>query len=132
MFKENMSTHNDTRKASDTFPEATPEALSHSRELKHHIGKSISANGGKIPFSQYMNMALYEPGLGYYSAGLRKFGHQGDFVTADEHCEADRGNYYRTEYSEQYGHECRGAYRGNWYADGCRIQTVKYPADVHQ
>lgn len=29
-------------------------------------------------------MALYEPGLGYYSAGLQKFGEGGDFVTAPE------------------------------------------------
>ena len=29
-------------------------------------------------------MALYEPGLGYYSGGLHKFGEAGDFVTAPE------------------------------------------------
>ena len=31
-----------------------------------------------------MQMALYEPGLGYYSAGGMKFGPDGDFVTAPE------------------------------------------------
>jgi SAM-dependent MidA family methyltransferase len=31
-----------------------------------------------------MEMALYEPGLGYYSAGARKFGPEGDFITAPE------------------------------------------------
>jgi len=40
--------------------------------------------GGWIRFSEYMNMALYEPGLGYYSGGLQKFGRQGDFITAPE------------------------------------------------
>ncbi|MBE9568970.1 MAG: SAM-dependent methyltransferase, partial [Proteobacteria bacterium] len=31
-----------------------------------------------------MNMALYQPGLGYYSGGLQKFGERGDFITAPE------------------------------------------------
>lgn len=37
-----------------------------------------------MAFSRYMERCLYEPGLGYYSAGLRKFGRDGDFVTAPE------------------------------------------------
>ncbi len=40
--------------------------------------------GGSISFAEYMQHALYAPGLGYYSAGARKFGAQGDFVTAPE------------------------------------------------
>lgn len=40
---------------------------------------------GPVPFSRYMQMALYEPGLGYYVNGLHKFGAAGDFVTAPEH-----------------------------------------------
>jgi len=39
---------------------------------------------GPIPFSRYMEMALYQPGLGYYSAGLHKLGAAGDFVTSPE------------------------------------------------
>jgi len=35
-------------------------------------------------FDDYLRRCLYEPGLGYYSAGLQKFGHGGDFVTAPE------------------------------------------------
>jgi SAM-dependent MidA family methyltransferase len=31
-----------------------------------------------------MELALYAPGLGYYAAGARKFGAEGDFVTAPE------------------------------------------------
>jgi len=37
-----------------------------------------------MPFSRYMQMALYEPGLGYYVNGLHKFGQSGDFITAPE------------------------------------------------
>lgn len=37
-----------------------------------------------IPFSRFMQLALYEPALGYYSAGKHKFGEGGDFVTAPE------------------------------------------------
>src|SRR6187431_236459 len=44
----------------------------------------LAAQRGWIPFSRYMQMALYEPGLGYYSAGARKLGAAGDFITAPE------------------------------------------------
>lgn len=37
-----------------------------------------------MPFSRYMELALYAPGLGYYSGGARKFGPGGDFITAPE------------------------------------------------
>jgi len=37
-----------------------------------------------MPFSRYMEFALYQPGLGYYSGGLQKFGERGDFITAPE------------------------------------------------
>ncbi len=39
---------------------------------------------GPMSFDRYMQMALYEPGLGYYVNGLHKFGSAGDFVTAPE------------------------------------------------
>lgn len=44
----------------------------------------MDKSGGQIPFDQYMDLALYAPGLGYYAAGARKFGEAGDFVTAPE------------------------------------------------
>jgi len=59
-------------------------ALKLSSDLKQIICKAIMKNGGSISFEQYMQMALYEPGLGYYSAGSNKFGETGDFVTAPE------------------------------------------------
>ena len=44
----------------------------------------IAANHGWITFARYMELALYEPGLGYYAGGAQKFGAEGDFVTAPE------------------------------------------------
>ncbi len=54
----------------------------HSEELRHLIIDTIKERGGWIGFDQYMQMALYEPGLGYYAAGSQKFGAEGDFITA--------------------------------------------------
>ena len=39
---------------------------------------------GSIPFSRFMDLALYAPGFGYYTSGKPKFGAQGDFITAPE------------------------------------------------
>jgi len=65
------------------LPEPPMELKQLSAELTNAIGMKIALNG-PIPFSEYMEMALYEPGLGYYSAGLQKFGKGGDFVTAPQ------------------------------------------------
>ena len=48
------------------------------------IQDEIAASGGWIPFARYMELALYAPGLGYYTAGAHKFGEAGDFITAPE------------------------------------------------
>ncbi len=56
----------------------------HSELLKAKITSQIASQGGWIPFSRYMEMALYEPGMGYYSAGAHKLGPGGDFTTAPE------------------------------------------------
>jgi SAM-dependent MidA family methyltransferase len=48
------------------------------------IKRTIEKAQGAIPFDRFMEMALYAPGLGYYVAGSRKFGEQGDFITAPE------------------------------------------------
>lgn len=66
------------------LPPPEPEALAHSARLAGHIREEIRAAGGAIPFSRFMELALYAPGLGYYSAGATKFGAAGDFVTAPE------------------------------------------------
>ncbi|MGC4029532.1 MAG: SAM-dependent methyltransferase [Steroidobacteraceae bacterium] len=56
----------------------------HAARLRRHIAGRIAAAGGWLPFDEYMQCALYEPGLGYYSAGARKLGAAGDFTTAPE------------------------------------------------
>lgn len=56
----------------------------HSALLKDKIATQIASEGGWLPFSRYMEMALYEPGMGYYSAGAHKLGSGGDFTTAPE------------------------------------------------
>ncbi|MGH8282963.1 MAG: SAM-dependent methyltransferase, partial [Gammaproteobacteria bacterium] len=66
------------------LPTPSPEALAHSERLRARIRAEIVAQGGAIGFERYMELALYAPGLGYYSAGARKFGASGDFVTAPE------------------------------------------------
>ena len=48
------------------------------------VARHISDHGGWIPFARYMELVLYEPGIGYYAGGAQKFGAQGDFVTAPE------------------------------------------------
>ncbi len=55
----------------------------HSLALQKIIKDKIEKTGS-ISFAQFMHMALYQPGFGYYSSGNHKFGKEGDFVTAPE------------------------------------------------
>ena len=66
------------------LPTPGTDALEHSARLETFIREQIEAADGAIPFSRFMELALYAPGLGYYSAGATKFGEEGDFVTAPE------------------------------------------------
>jgi SAM-dependent MidA family methyltransferase len=66
------------------LPALTDEEAAHCARVRDRIVAEIRAGGGWLGFARYMRMALYEPGLGYYSAGARKFGAAGDFVTAPE------------------------------------------------
>lgn len=66
------------------LPPPTPEAFAHSETLAALIRREIAAAGGWLPFARYMELALYAPGMGYYSGGAHKFGASGDFVTAPE------------------------------------------------
>ncbi|HEX7054711.1 MAG TPA: SAM-dependent methyltransferase [Burkholderiales bacterium] len=47
------------------------------------IAQEIARRGGWIDFARYMQLALHEPGVGYYAGGAR-IGAHGDFVTAPE------------------------------------------------
>jgi len=66
------------------LPAPSASALAHSGRLAGLIRREIHDRGGAIPFSRYMELCLYSPGYGYYSAGSQKFGAAGDFVTAPE------------------------------------------------
>jgi len=63
-----------------------PDALSaaHCEQVAAFIQQQIESSGGSISFAEFMQHALYAPGLGYYAAGSTKFGEAGDFVTAPE------------------------------------------------
>ena len=67
-----------------TLPTPSRDAKKHSLKLLALIQQEIKKAGGWIDFSQFMQLALYAPQLGYYSAGNQKFGTGGDFVTAPE------------------------------------------------
>ena len=66
------------------LPVPDRESLAVSQELSTRIAAEIARNGGWLSFARYMEMALYEPGLGYYSNPGQVFGAAGDFVTAPE------------------------------------------------
>lgn len=87
--------HHPVRKSLDTsiifgnsglegFEEPDASAIASSERLCSRIRDEILHGNGKISFYRFMELALYEPGLGYYSAGAAKFGESGDFVTAPE------------------------------------------------
>lgn len=66
------------------LPALTDTELSLLGAMRERLADAVDAAGGALPFDRYMELALYAPGLGYYSNGRRKFGAAGDFVTAPE------------------------------------------------
>ena len=71
-----------------TLPTPSTDAKKHSEQITSLIRHTIEEAGGWLDFFQFMQLALYAPSLGYYSAGSQKFGDSkksgGDFVTAPE------------------------------------------------
>ncbi len=67
-----------------TLPTPSADAKIHSEQLASLIQHTIKKAGGWIDFAEFMQLALYATALGYYSAGSKKFGKAGDFVTAPE------------------------------------------------
>jgi SAM-dependent MidA family methyltransferase len=65
------------------LPEPPGELKQLSETLCARIRDEMDEDG-MMSFSRFMEMTLYEPGLGYYSAGLHKLGESGDFITAPE------------------------------------------------
>jgi SAM-dependent MidA family methyltransferase len=66
------------------LPALNEAEAAHSAALLQRITQHIAAAGGFIDFATFMELALYAPGLGYYSAGSAKIGAAGDFTTAPE------------------------------------------------
>jgi SAM-dependent MidA family methyltransferase len=69
--------------ARSILPEPPDDLKRLSRQLQQRL-RDAMRDDGCVSFARFMEMALYEPGLGYYSAGLHKLGAAGDFVTAPE------------------------------------------------
>jgi len=66
------------------LPPLTAAEQAHSLRLAARIREVLASAGGWLSFERFMELALYAPGLGYYSAGSAKLGAGGDFVTAPE------------------------------------------------
>lgn len=65
-----------------TLPQPSAEAAAASEQLQTIIRKEIQSQNGWIPFSRFMQLALYAPRYGYYTGGAHKIGAAGDFITA--------------------------------------------------
>jgi SAM-dependent MidA family methyltransferase len=66
------------------LPALSADEERHSEAVAALIRTELAAAGGWLSFERFMELALYAPGLGYYSAGSWKLGSGGDFVTAPE------------------------------------------------
>jgi SAM-dependent MidA family methyltransferase len=75
---------NDTAMAAQRELMLTGAEALHCVRMQEHLIQQIAEAGGWLGFEQFMDMALYAPGLGYYSAGAQKLGVGGDFTTAPE------------------------------------------------
>ncbi|WP_449392919.1 class I SAM-dependent methyltransferase [Eoetvoesiella caeni] len=75
------------------LPSLDPDSTAHAKAVERYLVEQIEqAPWGFMPFEQWMSLALYAPGLGYYAAGNTKFGGaslgaapqppSGDFTTA--------------------------------------------------
>ena len=72
------------RNQSNRLPAPTGDALLHTAACAAMLRAEIANANGWVSFARFMTLTLYAPGLGYYAAGARKFGADGDFVTAPE------------------------------------------------
>src|ERR1700733_913981 len=66
------------------LPPLSADEQHHSAAVAASLHAEIARAGGWLSFERFMDLALYAPGLGYYSAGSAKIGSDGDFVTAPE------------------------------------------------
>jgi SAM-dependent MidA family methyltransferase len=75
---------NDTGMSTQREQMLSPVEARHCNSVRAHLQAQITAAGGWLSFERYMEIVLYAPGLGYYSAGAPKLGGGGDFTTAPE------------------------------------------------
>jgi SAM-dependent MidA family methyltransferase len=66
------------------LPDPSPEERAFAAEMRDWLARRIGDAGGLLSFDRYMDLVLYAPGRGYYVNGRRRFGRDGDFVTAPE------------------------------------------------
>jgi SAM-dependent MidA family methyltransferase len=76
--------HNDTAMAPQRELKLSDAQAQHGARMHDYLAAQIGAAGGWLSFERFMDLALYAPGLGYYSAGASKLGDGGDFTTAPE------------------------------------------------
>ena len=78
--------------STDNAISVSADAMAHSHRVCSFLRDQIIECGGWLPFSAWMQHALYAPGLGYYAAGSVKLADNtanarrptGDFITAPE------------------------------------------------
>lgn len=78
------ASHSDLSRGKLNLPPPSLDAIEHSQKVLATILSQIRHHNGLISFAEYMQLALYAPGLGYYQVGNQKFGREGDFITAPE------------------------------------------------
>jgi SAM-dependent MidA family methyltransferase len=76
--------HFSTSHHNAALPRLNANEQAHHQRLLTHVLQQIELAGGWLDFADFMSLALYAPGLGYYSAGAHKLGEGGDFTTAPE------------------------------------------------
>jgi SAM-dependent MidA family methyltransferase len=84
-----LNAHNQQTSAGDAKPASVggerggPALRDRASTLREQIAGEIRRQG-PIPFSRYMELCLYEPGMGYYSRPREQFGKAGDFYTSSD------------------------------------------------
>jgi SAM-dependent MidA family methyltransferase len=76
--------HNDTSMAEQRELMLNDAQAEHCARMHRFLAAQIAGSGGWLNFERFMDLALYAPGLGYYSAGAHKLGAGGEFTTAPE------------------------------------------------
>ncbi len=84
IVKDIVSNMQHGRHSTSGLPRPDDDSLAHCHKVSASIKEAIDEADGSISFAQFMQLALYSPGLGYYNAGTTKFGAAGDFITAPE------------------------------------------------